>query len=136
MQKIKVEWVLRISLGLMYLYSSVDLIMHPKSWTWAVPWWFSKLVTPFVPLDVYLRLQGGFELIMAIIFLALFWKGGIVLFFAIISSLELLFILCFSPQFATTFRDIGVLGASVGLCLVLWDIIMRNKAGTGGAAIR
>jgi len=117
----------------MYLYSSIDLMAHPRSWTWAVPWWFSKLVTPVVPLDVYLRFQGGVELLMAVIFLALFWKGKIVLLFAIFSSLELLFILFFSPQFATTFRDIGVLGASVALCLVIWDMI-RNKAGAGVVA--
>ena len=126
---------MRISLGLMYLYSSVDLMMHPKSWTWAVPWWFSQLVTPFVPLDSYLRFQGGIELLMAIIFLALFWKGRIILLFAVFSSLELLFILLFSPQFITTFRDIGVLGASVALCFVIWDM-MRNKTSADVMPIR
>ena len=126
-EKIRVEWILRISLGLMYVYSGIDLMAHPKSWTWAVPWWFSKIVTPFVPLDVYLRFQGGVELLMAVIFLALFWKGRFILLLAIFSSLELLFILLFSPQFATTFRDIGVLGASVALCLVLWDRMLTNS---------
>ena len=129
-EKIKIEWILRISLGLMYLYSSIDLMMHPKSWTWAVPWWFSRMVTPFVPLDVYLQFQGGIELLMALIFLALFWKGGFVLLVVIFSSLELLFILFFSPQFATTFRDIGVLGASVTLCLLLWErLYSSHEAG-------
>lgn len=126
-QKIYIEWVLRISLGLMYLYSSVDLMMHPKSWTWAVPWWFSKMVTPIVPLDIYLRFQGGIELLMALIFFALFWKGKLVLLFAVFSSLELLFILFFSPQFATTFRDIGVLGASVALCVILYNNTSKDK---------
>ncbi len=122
-QTIKIEWILRVSLGLMYLYSSIDLMTHPKSWTWAVPWWFSKIVTQFVPLDLYLRFQGGAELVMALIFLALFWKSKIIFLFAVLSSLELLFILLFSPQFATTFRDLGVLGASMALCFVLWNRI-------------
>lgn len=127
MQKIKIEWILRISLGLMYLYSGIDLMMHPKSWTWAAPWWFSKLVTPFVPLDIYLQFQGGIELVMAFIFLALFIRGRTILLVALFSSLELLFILLFSPQFATTFRDLGVLGASVTLCLVVWNRISKNS---------
>lgn len=126
-QKIKAEWILRISLGLMYLYSSIDLMAHPKSWTWAVPWWFSKIVTPFVPLDSYLRFQGGIELLMALILLALFWKGRFILLLAVLSSLELLFILLFSPQFATTFRDIGVLGASAALCVILYNNTSKDK---------
>ena len=83
------------------------------------------MVTPFVPLDTYLRFQGGGELLMALVFLALFIKGRIVLFFALLSSLELLFILFFSPQFATTFRDIGVLGASMALCAVVWNSLKK-----------
>lgn len=120
LQKIKIEWVLRISLGLMYLYSGVDLILHPKSWTWAVPWWLSGFVTGYLPLDIYVQLQGGVELLMSIIFLIPFLKGRIIFLFAVLSSLELLFILLFSPQFSVTFRDIGILGASTTLCLIIW----------------
>lgn len=124
---IKIEWILRISLGLMYLYSGADLIMHPKSWTWAVPWWFPKFITPFVPLDTYLQLQGGVEVLMALIFLILFIKGRIIFAVAIFSSFELLFIMLFVPQFATVFRDLGAFGASVALCFLIWNRILKNS---------
>lgn len=110
----------------MYVYSGVNLILHPKSWTWAVPEWFSQFVTAYLALDFYIQLQGGIELLIALIFLIPFLKGRIVLLFAILSSLELLFILVFSPQFSIIFRDIGILGASTTLCLIIWHSLKHD----------
>ena len=118
-QKLKPEWILRLGLGLMYLYSGFDLIMNPKGWTWALPWWYKQMVMVVMPIDGYLRFQGALELLMAFLLLSFFLPKKVAMMVAAVSSLEILFILLFAPQFSITFRDIGVLGASLALFLIL-----------------
>ncbi|OHA13983.1 MAG: hypothetical protein A3G49_05960 [Candidatus Sungbacteria bacterium RIFCSPLOWO2_12_FULL_41_11] len=118
-QKLKPEWILRLGLGLMYLYSGFDLIMNPKGWTWALPWWYKQMVMVVMPIDGYLRFQGALELLMAFLLLSFFFPKKVAIAVAAVSSLEILFILLFAPQFSITFRDIGVLGASLALFLIL-----------------
>jgi len=102
----------------MYLYSGFSLLFHPASWTWAVPGWFSEIVTQFLALELYLRLQGATELLLALVLIGWFMPKIFVKMVAIISSLEFLFILLFSPQFAITFRDIGLLAAAITLLIL------------------
>ena len=71
-----------------------------------------------MPLESYLRLQGGVELLMALTFLIWLVPRKLVLAAAALASLEFLFILFFAPQFSITFRDIGLLGAAVALFLI------------------
>src|SRR3989338_944631 len=118
-QKLKPEWILRLGLGFMYLYSGFDLIMNPKGWTWALPWWYKQMVMVVMPIDGYLRFQGALELLMAFLLLSFFFPKKVAIAVAAVSSLEILFILLFAPQFSITFRDIGVLGASLALFLIL-----------------
>ena len=113
------ELALRLGLGSMYLYSGYGLFMNPKGWTWAVPWWFAGVIKTYFSLESYLMLQGVVEFLFAIILLLWFLPKKLVFMVSIISAAELLFILLFAPQFFITFRDLGVLGASVALVLIL-----------------
>lgn len=123
-EKIRPEWPLRIGLGLTYLYSGIDLMRHPTAWYWAIPLWLKNAITQVVDLEVYLRIQGAAELILAFIFLAWFLKLGIAKYAALISTVELaaivlLALIPFSQtNFLITFRDIGVLGASLSLFII------------------
>ena len=78
-----------------------------------------------MPLNTYLQIQGTVEIIFALILLAWFLKPKIVRWVAILSSLEFLAILLLAlfpwseANFLVTFRDIGLLGASVALVLVI-----------------
>jgi hypothetical protein len=117
--KITPAWILRLALGAMYLYSGYDLFLHPSGWTWAVPFWFGKFVESFIALDIYLKLQGAAEFLLALVFLSWFLPERWARWAALISAAELLFILLFSPQFSITFRDIGVFGASFALFILL-----------------
>src|SRR3989344_1446153 len=98
----KAQWALRLGLGLMYLYSGIDLFRHPTAWHWALPMWLRDIITQFI-------------------FLCWVMPKVIVKFAALISLLEMLgiLILAFFPfsgaNFAITFRDIGLLGASTAL---------------------
>src|SRR3989344_5532302 len=122
LQKIKPEWPLRLGLGLMYLYSGIDLIMNPKGWTWGLPYWYKQMVLAVMPVESYLRFQGAVELLMAFLLLSFFFPKKVALAVAAVSSLEFLFILLFAPQFSITFRDIGLLGAALALLIIYFKI--------------
>ena len=109
----------------MYLYSGIDLLLHPTAWVWAIPYWMRQIITAVVPLNTYLQLQGSVEIIFALILLAWFLPAGLVRSVAFLSALEFLAILglAFFPfsaaNFLITFRDIGLLGASLALFMIL-----------------
>jgi len=125
MKKISPEWSLRLTLGAMYLYSGQDLIRHPTAWHWALPFWLKELIMSAVSLDAYLKFQGAVEILLALVFLAWFLKPTIVKMASLLASIEFLtiLILAFFPwseaNFLITFRDIGLLGASFALFLLL-----------------
>lgn len=117
-RKISPEVFLRLGLGLTYIYSSYNLLRHPESWIWAVPSWFLTLVNQVMAVENYLRLQGLAELVMAFILLGWYKNKILVSIVAAVSAAEFTLILFFAPQFFTTFRDIGLLGAALALLVM------------------
>jgi hypothetical protein len=117
----KIEWSLRISLGLTYLYSGFDLFMHPTAWVWALPFWLRGIIESVVSVTSYIKFQGLTELVFALVMLVWVLPRGIVRWVSLISALEFVAILAlgFMPwnatNFTTTFRDIGLVGASLAL---------------------
>ena len=108
----------------MYLYSGYNLVAHPSSWHWALPYWFREIIVQIIPLDVYLRMQGALEIFMALVLLAWFMKPLMVKLVALLSTLEffIIFMLAFIPfseaNFMITFRDIGLWGAAAALLIM------------------
>ncbi|MEK7193528.1 MAG: hypothetical protein AAB652_01945 [Patescibacteria group bacterium] len=127
LQKISAEWVLRIFFAWMYLYSGVDIIQNPKSWTWAVPIWFNNFITQFMPIETYMRIQGVGEIIFALAFLAWFLKPVFLKYIALLASFEMAGILFLGKTGidSITFRDIGLLGGLIALAIIFRD---RSKA--------
>lgn len=125
--RIKPESVLSLSLGLMYIYSGLDLIRHPTSWIWALPFWFREIISSFIDINLFLRIHGVVELVLSfiLIFFYLLKKISIVKWAAFVSALEFVWILFFTfvPYNETnllfTFRDIGLVGASFALFFIL-----------------
>ena len=121
----KPQWILRISLGVMYLYSGFSLFLHPSAWQWALPYWLKQAMVQFIAINSYLRFQGMVEIIIAVLFLLWFFKPKIVRWVALLSVLEMAVILIFAlfpfseANFLITFRDIGLLGASLALFFIL-----------------
>ena len=110
---------LRLGLGVMYVYSGIDLIRNPDNWIAFIPGWLMDALTPFIALETFLRVQGVAELVFAFVFLALFLPNGLVRIIALCSALEMLSILALTGVDLITFRDFGLLGASVTLILLL-----------------
>lgn len=123
-EKLSPEWALRLSLGIMYLYSGLEIMFRPTAWYWAIPGWLKQVIVSVVDLNVYLTIQGAGEVVFALVFLAWFVKPVIVKYVALLSTLEFAAILAlaFLPwsetNFLITFRDIGLLGASAALLLI------------------
>ena len=126
LSKITPEWALRAGLGVMYVYSGIDIIRHPNSWFWAVRplfKWFpatmqASLSVPAV-MTKYLIFQGIGELGLALLLLGWFFPKYLVKWSVVLSVLEFVVILMLIPIDAITFRDIGLLGAFVALWLIL-----------------
>ncbi|QQG45183.1 MAG: hypothetical protein HYW89_04265 [Candidatus Sungiibacteriota bacterium] len=118
LQKIHPVWALRLGLGLMYLYSGSGLFYNPSDWYGFAPQWFTALVTPFVSIDTYLRMQGVGEFILGLLFLAWFSGKWGVRVASAIATVELAAILIFVGVDLITFRDIGLLGAALALLII------------------
>ncbi|PJE64834.1 MAG: hypothetical protein COU90_01050 [Candidatus Ryanbacteria bacterium CG10_big_fil_rev_8_21_14_0_10_43_42] len=110
---------LRLGLGAMYLYSGFDLVRNPDNWISFIPGWFMDVLMTITTLETFLRLQGVVELLFAFIFLSLFLPQKGVRVAAVFSALEICSILVFTGVDLITFRDFGLLGASVALIILL-----------------
>lgn len=119
------EWSLRLGLGAMFVYSGVDLILHPGSWQWAV-----RPLLKFLPesarvslspglLNQYLTTQGTVELLMALLLLGWFFPRRLSRVAAGLAAMEMAVILALIPIDPITFRDIGLLGAAFSLFMLL-----------------
>ncbi|MEK7099441.1 MAG: hypothetical protein AAB916_02895 [Patescibacteria group bacterium] len=115
--KIRPVWVLRAGLGLTFLYSGWDLTAHPYNWYGFVPQWFSQMVTPVMPLEIFLRVQGMGELALAGGMIAWFLPRRMVQIAAAFAVAHLSVIIGAVGIDPVTFRDIGLLGAALALLI-------------------
>src|SRR3989344_5302114 len=91
LDKLSIEWVLRLSLGFMYFFSGVDLFRNPKSWYWAVKPLGSIVYK--IGIDRYLKIQGIGELVLAAILLFSFVPRVLVTIVAGLTVIEMAVIL-------------------------------------------
>lgn len=122
-QKNYAEWTLRLGLGIMFLYSGFDILMHPTAWHWAVrglPIVIQDTIN-VLGIDTYLKLQGTSELVLACAMLGWFLPRGIMIVAALAATAELTLILLFVGVNYITFRDIGLLGATLSLVIMSWS---------------
>lgn len=124
LQKLNPEFILRLGLGLTYLYSGQNLIQHPAAWTWAIPYWLREIMGQAIDVLLYIKIQGAVEILFALVLLAWFIRGRWVRYVAFLSSLEftMILILAFLPfsetNFIVTFRDMGLFGAALALLII------------------
>lgn len=126
LSKLTPEWSLRTGLGVMYLYSGIDIIRHPTGWFWAVrpifkwfPTGMQATLTQPAFMKKFLMSQGVLEVVFAIILLAWFLPKKYAKWVAVLTTLEMAGILFLIPIDAVTFRDFGLLGGGLALFLIL-----------------
>lgn len=123
-KKINPEWMLRSGLGFMFLYSGFDIFMHPTGWYWAIrplPQFIQNIITSTVGIDMFLKIQALGELTTAFLLLAWFLPNMFLKIGAVISTIEMAAILLLVGLDAVTFRDIGLLGAGLALCVIAFQ---------------
>ena len=118
---IRQQYILRVGLGLAYLYSSYHLIFYPTDWAAFLPLWLYNFLSTSVGVDTYLRIQGFGEFVIALAFLLWFVPRKLVCIAAVLSTLEFLGILLLFGIDVTTFRDIGLLAVSIALLKGTWQ---------------
>lgn len=123
---VKPEWVLRVGLGVMYIYSGLNIFSNPSAWHSFVPQWFEMLWNNIGPIEIFLKIQGLGELMLGLLFLAWFSGKRGVFFASLLASLEIFLILLFVGVDLVTFRDIGVFSAALSLLIISWP--EKNKS--------
>lgn len=117
LRRISPEWPLRIGLGLMYVYSGAGLIRNPTDWIGFLPQWFASIISVFLPLDLYLAIQGAVEIVIAVIFFVWFLPRRLVRLAALAAAIEMAGIIFLAGVDLVTFRDLGLLGGALALLL-------------------
>lgn len=114
------ERAIRLGLAATYLYSGYDLLMHPSSWRWALQPLpnFMQSAISVLGADRYLQVQGIFELALALIFLLRAAPARTLRIAALLAAIEMLGIIIFVGVNGVTFRDMGLLGASLALFFI------------------
>jgi len=121
LEKISPEIILRLGLGLMYIYSGLSLFSTPGDWQGFVPQWFLNIWNHLGPIDIFLKLQGLGELVLGLMLLAWFsGKKGLKIA-ALLASLEIFSIILFVGIDIVTFRDLGVFAAALSLTMLVWQ---------------
>jgi len=105
----------------MYLYSGIDIVRSPNSWTWAVrslPGFANQIVTN-LGVEKFLYIQGVSEIIFAVLLLGWFMPKKIIKYIGLFSAIEMAAIALLVGVDAITFRDIGLIGPGLALFLML-----------------
>src|SRR3989344_2562495 len=107
----KSTFYLRAGLGAMYLYSGIDIVLHPSAWHWALSPVVAKLpaaaadfITNTITFNTFLQIQGWVEIIFAAVFLAWFLPRKLVAWVAAITAIEMVLILILVGIDYGTFR--------------------------------
>ena len=115
------EWLLRLGLGGVYLYTSTDIFLHPKGWYWALrglPQFIQGAING-MGIDNYLRIQAAGEFVVALALLLWFLPRILPRIAGLLVALQMAAILLFVGVGLDTFRDIGLLGAGLALFMIL-----------------
>lgn len=109
--------VLRVSLGLVFLWIGTDILRHPDVWLGFVP---ANL--PFgIPRAVGLKINGLFDIGLGVVLVVrVFPKTA-----AALAALHLTGILVTNGIDQIVIRDVGLLGAS--LALLVWPTAKRRS---------
>lgn len=141
LSKITPEWALRVGLGVMYIYSGIDILRHPTAWFWAVrpifKWFPSGMQATLTQpsfMKNFLLSQGVFEIIFAVVLLAWFLPKKFAKWVAALTTLEMAAILFLIPIDAVTFRDFGLLGGGLALFLILNGGFKEASGGSSPSA--
>ena len=110
-KKLTPEFVLRIGLGMTFLYAGLHVAFDPTSWIGFVPHWLGMIVNP----HLFLVIHGIAEIILGGLILSGFFLPAA----SLLVFLDLFSILVFYGVDDATFRDFGLMMAVLALFLLV-----------------
>lgn len=103
--------IIRVGLAAVFAYAAIDAFREPDAWVSFMPAFITKMVTAKTALD----LISVFQLVLAAALLI----GRYIKYVATLTAVMLLGIVVFNTStFLITFRDIGLIAASIALILL------------------
>ncbi|MDD4989343.1 MAG: hypothetical protein PHV42_02860 [Candidatus Pacebacteria bacterium] len=121
-RKINPAWVLRLFLGLTFLYSGLDMTRNPSLWTWTVskaPLFLTNFIHTVGGITNFIRGVGYLELVFVALFLIPIFPRIFVKIASLLAGIEMSLIVISLGINMTTFRDIGLAGAAFSLFILL-----------------
>jgi len=126
-RKLKPEFFLRLGLAGTFIYSGTDLVRNPANWKWALdsvlvksPAFVEDIVNNTVGAEKFLQMHGVAELLFAALLLLWFIPKKLLKITTLFITLEFALILLMTGIDSITFRDIGLLGASLALLSIAY----------------
>jgi len=109
-KKIDSEILLRVGLGLIFIYAGLQSLLDPSSWIGFLPYWLTPIIHPAIAIKIHaiISLIVGFSLL----------AGFRLKLFSVLAFLELAAILIFYGVDNVTFRDFGLATAAIALFLI------------------
>ncbi len=111
--KLSPVFVIRVGLGLTFLYASLHMFMDPVAWLPFIPHWVGSIINP----QTFLIIHSTFELIFAVLLL---W-GTFLPAVSLLAFLDFVSILIFYGVDDLTFRDFGLAMAALALFALVYD---------------
>ena len=113
--------LLRIGLGIVFLWIGVMIFQDPVGWSTFIRPWAARLIP--VPLVQAMQETAALDVIVG----ALLVSGLLVWAAAALGAFHLAVVLVTSGVNATTVRDIGLLGACLSLAAATWPERLRPR---------
>jgi len=107
--------------GCVNLYAGFFLLTNPAHFYTYVPGWLSRVANTVASVDVYLRLQGIGEVMIAIGLLGWFFPRWCVRVASTLLTAEMMLILLFVGVDRVLFRNLGLLGAALSLLIISYQ---------------
>ncbi len=104
--------VLRVTLGITFIWVSVMIFQEPVFWSGFIDPWAASLIP--IDLETMMKITAGLDLLIGLLLIADKWTWIV----SLIASLHLLTILIGSGIDTITVRDIGLFGATAALMFV------------------
>ena len=101
---------LRIGLGFTFIYAGVYSFLDPTSWIGFIPLWIANIIDA----EILISIHAVIQLVLGLALLT----GFLLPLISFISFFDILAILLFYGIDAITFRDSGLLMATLGLFLL------------------
>lgn len=108
--------VLRIGLGITFLWIGVLIVKDPLGWSGYIQPWAGNLIARFIPLKEMMFGTGLMDIGIGALLIIHIFTG----FVAAIAALHLAVILITAGINDITVRDIGLLAATIALTIIEW----------------